>query len=687
MRAATAPEITAKLKAMQAKAGPSYHYFKYEDGQIAYRKRRKSPSEQGPKVRFEHFDGTEWKDGLNGIEQVIYCWPELIEAVRAGKTIYFTEGEKDVDKLRTRGLEATTSGGTSSLEIVRRFAYLFEGATVVIIPDSDDGGRKFANDVARILSTVADVFLLTLPDVPEKGDVSDWLIDHTLEELLALEPKPWVEVVESEPPTPTVAKPFLKSTPATEITTSKPDWLIPLWLVKGGLHLVAGQQKSGKSTWLAYMCSRLTTDDALHVGYLSMEEPGGERITARFKANGADISKLTIIGTVQAQTKSGETFARPWRLPGDAKLLEDRIVEDRLDVVVIDGLGYMVDGKQDYATVGNALTLLADIGERTKATIIGITHVAKGGTTEAVTAAIGSTAWTAIPRIGYSVGYDPTDEAGKRRAVAVGSSNYKMPDWSYVFDIKQDDELEVGVAVNVSMSRVDADSIVGPTESKEDRSDRAEARRLVLAALEAGPMETQALTKLAAQNGISDRTLRRARSDIGVRSAARNDPETGKLIGWELSLPEKNLGPLGRLDDKSDKLAGHDQWTTRPNQVAKPEVHGENHTAKSEPHGQIAWPTGHTGDDQGKESIKPLKSIQTAHTANDSREAEKRQESKCRECQRELLRPDSIPVGLCVLCDPKRNEPEPLCRHCERYLATLEAKQAGVCVHHSEVMP
>lgn len=59
----------------------------------------------------------------------------------------------------------------------------------------------------------------------------------------------------------------------------------------------------------------------------------------------------------------------------------------------------------------------------------------------------------------------------------------------------------------------------------------------------------------------------------------------------------------------------------------------------------------------------------------------------CPNCDRELSNPTSKQVGLCMKCDPKRTETEPLCPKCERFLATIEAKRAGVCSHHAKPEP
>ena len=53
----------------------------------------------------------------------------------------------------------------------------FAGRDVVILPDNDEPGRKHSSEVSQSLfKTAKSIKILNLPDLPEKGDVSDWLI-------------------------------------------------------------------------------------------------------------------------------------------------------------------------------------------------------------------------------------------------------------------------------------------------------------------------------------------------------------------------------------------------------------------------------------------------------------------------------------------------------------------------------
>jgi len=157
----------------------TYWEFTSPSGKVLYIQRHKR----------EYYRGVGedlWKKGLDGTAQVLYNLPELICGIRSGEPIFHVEGPKDVETARERlGVVATTSGGTSSWRSSYREHYL--GADVVIIPDNDKPGRKYATVVAQDISAVArSVKVVELPGLQEGGDLTDWLeTGHTKQEFFA----------------------------------------------------------------------------------------------------------------------------------------------------------------------------------------------------------------------------------------------------------------------------------------------------------------------------------------------------------------------------------------------------------------------------------------------------------------------------------------------------------------------
>jgi putative DNA primase/helicase len=143
-----------------------------------FRQRRPDPDNEG---------GWVWntKDTL----KVLYHLPKVLAAKEKGETIYLVEGERDADALISLGLVATTNTGGAGKWPKSGTATL-AGCNVVILPDNDEPGRKHAEVVAGKLAQKARrLKIFNLPDLPEKGDVSDWIRQggtrEKLEELCA----------------------------------------------------------------------------------------------------------------------------------------------------------------------------------------------------------------------------------------------------------------------------------------------------------------------------------------------------------------------------------------------------------------------------------------------------------------------------------------------------------------------
>jgi replicative DNA helicase len=158
----------------------TYRYVD-EDGKLLYEVIRKHPkgfSQRRPA------GGGKWEWNLKGVRRVIYRLPEVL---KAKGWVYIPEGEKDADNLASLGLVATTnSGGAGKWR--SEYSQAFQGKKVCVLPDNDDTGRQHARQIALSLQRyAAEVKVLELPGLPEKGDVTDWLAldgrPETLEEL------------------------------------------------------------------------------------------------------------------------------------------------------------------------------------------------------------------------------------------------------------------------------------------------------------------------------------------------------------------------------------------------------------------------------------------------------------------------------------------------------------------------
>lgn len=126
-----------------------------------------------------------WIYDLKGVRRVVYRLPEL----KQWKAILWVEGEKDADTAWSLEIPATTNAmgaGKWSPEYAQQL--VTQGIErVAVIPDNDGPGAAHATTVTAGLQAAGiEVRLVVLPDLPDHGDLSDYLQTHSKDDLLTL---------------------------------------------------------------------------------------------------------------------------------------------------------------------------------------------------------------------------------------------------------------------------------------------------------------------------------------------------------------------------------------------------------------------------------------------------------------------------------------------------------------------
>lgn len=104
-------------------------------------------------------------------------------------TVFIVEGEKCVHALEDAGLVSTTSKGGSNAANKTDWTPLQHFQDIAILPDNDEAGHKYAQDVIHILQALPGarrVKVVNLPGLDAKGDVYDYLQDNSVEDLMAI---------------------------------------------------------------------------------------------------------------------------------------------------------------------------------------------------------------------------------------------------------------------------------------------------------------------------------------------------------------------------------------------------------------------------------------------------------------------------------------------------------------------
>jgi AAA domain len=248
---------TSALKAevgVPTRIAAQYDYTD-EQGNLLFQALRLEPKQ----FRQRRPDGNGgWLYSLDGTRRVLYRLPLLVQA-DPKRIVFVVEGEKDVDRLASIGLLATTNPMGAG-KWLPEYAQALRGRHVVVIPDNDKVGREHADSViASVLPVAASVRRLELPGLPDKGDVSDWLDDghdrRDLEALvLATEPlarpaRPFLnlqELLEEAQEQEVEVVPGLVWAGRSHWTYSGPGVGKTLFKVALGMHVAAGRAFCGR---------------------------------------------------------------------------------------------------------------------------------------------------------------------------------------------------------------------------------------------------------------------------------------------------------------------------------------------------------------------------------------------------------------------------------------------------------
>jgi DNA replication protein DnaC len=172
------PEPLSLIKPMVSsrQLEKEWHYTD-EEGVVLYIKQRyKTTDAKGKDYKLIKVDEAGRRHASMGDARIVpYRLPELLDAISKGRYVYLTEGEKAADAIISLGSVATTShaGSGSWPEAITQY---FAGANVVILPDNDAPGWKYAKKAAaKILPVAKSVRVIDLGGDDLGDDAHEWI--------------------------------------------------------------------------------------------------------------------------------------------------------------------------------------------------------------------------------------------------------------------------------------------------------------------------------------------------------------------------------------------------------------------------------------------------------------------------------------------------------------------------------
>lgn len=165
---------------------------------------------------------------------------------------------------------------------------------------------------------------------------------------------------------------------------------------------------------------------------------------------------------------------------------------------------------------------LADLAKKHSCAIVAVRHLTKSAREKAIYRGLGSIDFTAASRSVLHVAISPDDE--HTRVVAHAKCNYSLPGRSLTYTLNN------GFFAWTGTTHFSAQDLCEPPPDRDARTRLSEAEDFLQQTLASGPVSAKEIFPDAKAQGISERTLKRAKRKLNVHS--RKGPEEWL---WELS--------------------------------------------------------------------------------------------------------------------------------------------------------
>lgn len=311
--------------------------------------------------------------------------------------------------------------------------------------------------------------------------------------------------------------PTIRTRTISQLTLSPVRWLWEPYLPRGSLALIDGDPEIGKSLITIDLAARLSRGGELpngtaaarpHVAILlGTEDNASETIGPRALAAGADPERVII---------PDEEDAAGLFFPANVPELEELICGSAADLVVIDPIAAFLPSHLASATdhgVRKSLKPLAALARRTDCTILLVRHLRKAEGGRALYRGLGSIGFIAAVRTGLFAARHPSDST--LSVLAVMKSNVAIRGHALGYRVRSD---AAGRAIVEWTGPVEltADAVNRPSDAPVRIRDRAAS--WLSQQLAAGPRKVSELYAAAAEAGIPERTLDRAKSELRIAS-------------------------------------------------------------------------------------------------------------------------------------------------------------------------
>lgn len=300
----------------------------------------------------------------------------------------------------------------------------------------------------------------------------------------------------------------------SDIEEEDVEWLYPPYVPRGKVTICAAYPGAGKTYLMCYMAACVSTgrqffnqipfsDNPGRVIYLTAEDGIGDTIKKRLRICGADMMNIATVLDNKTQ------------LMFDSPEIEDFMKNYRPDLMIFDPFQAYIGAEIDMNAPNRTrekLGYISELAEKYKVAVVLICHFNKNGKGDAITRVLGSTDIMGICRSYIALGPVPGEDDMKFMSHEKSSLDKRGK--TILFEINPDK----GGIVYLGENNLTMDDYTAIRNKKRVSNAPAveAAKQFIVNNMPEGRRLAKELKNLAAANKISDRSLQRAREELGI---------------------------------------------------------------------------------------------------------------------------------------------------------------------------
>jgi putative DNA primase/helicase len=319
-------------------------------------------------------------------------------------------------------------------------------------------------------------------------------------------------------------------------------WLWEGYLALGKMTLLGGDPDLGKSQTTIDAAARMSKGAHWPFGarakigtaiFLCSEDDIADTIKPRAEAAGADCSKLYVLKSAIIRDKKPTRFT----LMDDLDMLGDAVARVGASLVVIDAItSYM--GKVENNSTTDIRAVLDPVSEwaaKCNVAVLGVTHPPKAAQKNAIRQFTGSFAYVAAARLAFYVTKEPETD---RTLLLPVKNNIGIKAIGRAYRIAAKEVSKGIVAPYIQWDDAPVDYTADQAIAANNATNRGETslektKDFLKELLRDGPVDAGDGQDAAKEQGISERTLKRAKKELGVKSERDGFGHNGV---WKWSL-------------------------------------------------------------------------------------------------------------------------------------------------------